>query len=57
MGLKLTVCHFPPGASKWNKIEHWLFAFITQKWRGKPLATSQAIVELIGHTKTSAVDY
>jgi len=53
MGLKLTVCHFPPGTSKWNKIEHRLFAFITQNWRGKPLATLQAIVELIGHTKTS----
>jgi Rhodopirellula transposase DDE domain len=53
MGLKLTVCHFPPGTSKWNKIEHRLFAFITQNWRGKPLATLQAIVELIGHTRTS----
>ena len=53
MGLKLTVCHFPPGTSKWNKIEHRLFAFITQNWRGKPLVTLQAIVELIGHTKTS----
>jgi Rhodopirellula transposase DDE domain len=51
--LKLTVCHFPPGTSKWNKIEHRLFAFITQNWRGKPLITLQAIVELIGHTKTS----
>jgi hypothetical protein len=51
--LKLTVCHFPPGTSKWNKIEHRLFAFITQNWRGKPLVTLQAIVELIGHTKTS----
>jgi hypothetical protein len=52
-GLKLTVCHFPPGTSKWNKIEHRMFAFITQNWRGKPLVTLQAIVELIGHTKTS----
>ncbi len=52
-GLKLTVCHFPPGTSKWNKIEHRLFAFITQNWRGKPLVTLRAIVELIGHTKTS----
>ena len=51
--LKLTVCHFPPGTSKWNKIEHRLFAFIAQNWRGKPLVTLQAIVELIGHTKTS----
>jgi hypothetical protein len=52
-GLKLTVCQFPPGTSKWNKIEHRLFAFITQNWRGKPLVTLQAIVDLIGHTKTS----
>jgi Rhodopirellula transposase DDE domain len=53
IGLKLTICHFPPGTSKWNKIEHRMFAFITQNWRGKPLVTLQAIVELIGHTKTS----
>ena len=52
-GLKLTVCHLPPGTSKWNKIEHRLFAFIAQNWRGKPLATLQAIVELIGNTKTT----
>jgi hypothetical protein len=52
-GLKLTVCHFPPGTSKWNKIEHRLFAFIAQNWRGKPLVTVEAIVELIGHTKTT----
>ncbi len=52
-GLRLTVCHFPPGTSKWNKIEHRLFSFIAQNWRGKPLVTVQAIVELIGHTKTT----
>lgn len=53
IGLRISVCHFPPGTSKWNKIEHRLFAFITQNWRGKPLVTLHAIVELIGHTKTS----
>lgn len=52
-GLELTMCHFPPGTSKWNKIEHRLFSFIGQNWRGKPLVTLQAIVELISHTKTS----
>lgn len=52
-GLTLMVCHFPPGTSKWNKIEHRLFSFITQNWRGKPLISVQAIVELIGNTRTS----
>jgi hypothetical protein len=52
-GLTLTVCHFPPGTSKWNKIEHRLFSFVTQNWRGKPLVTVQAIVELIGSTRTT----
>jgi hypothetical protein len=52
-GLTLTVCHFPPGTSKWNKIEHRLFSFITHNWRGKPLITIQAIVELIGNTRTT----
>jgi len=52
-GLTLTVCHFPPGTSKWNKIEHRLFSFVTQNWRGKPLVTLQAIVELIGNTRTT----
>jgi transposase len=51
-GLKLTVCHFPPGTSKWNKIEHRLFSFITLNWRGKPLVSVEAIVELIGNTTT-----
>ncbi len=50
--LKLTVCHFPPGTSKWNKVEHRLFSFITQNWRGKPLVSRQAIVELITSTTT-----
>ena len=50
--LKLHVCHFPPGTSKWNKIEHWLFSFLTQNWRGKPLVSLQTIVNLIASTKT-----
>jgi hypothetical protein len=51
--LLLRVCHFPPGTSKWNKIEHRLFSFITQNWRGKPLVSRQAIVELIASTTTT----
>ena len=51
-GLKITVNHLPPGTSKWNKIEHRLFAFITQNWRGKPLVSHQVIVQLIGATTT-----
>jgi Rhodopirellula transposase DDE domain len=52
LGLTLSVYHFPPGTSKWNKIEHRLFSFITQNWRGKPLITHQAIVNLIAATTT-----
>ena len=52
LGLILRVCHFPPGTSKWNKIEHRLFSFITQNWRGKPLVSQQAIVNLIASTTT-----
>jgi hypothetical protein len=52
LALPLSVCHFPPGTSKWNKIEHRLFSFITQNWRGKPLRSLQAIVNLIGSTST-----
>jgi hypothetical protein len=51
-GLKVTVAHLPPGTSKWNKIEHRLFAFITMNWRGKPLLSHQVIVQLIGSTTT-----
>jgi hypothetical protein len=51
--LKLRVCHFPPGTSKWNKIEHRLFSFITQNWRGKPLLSRQTIVNLIASTTTT----
>jgi Rhodopirellula transposase DDE domain len=52
LGLAITVCHLPPGTSKWNKIEHRLFSFITQNWRGKPLVSHQAIVQLIAATTT-----
>jgi hypothetical protein len=45
--LPISVCHFPPGTSKWNKIEHRLFSFISQNWRGKPLITHEVIVNLI----------
>ena len=51
--IPIAVCHLPPGTSKWNKIEHRLFSFITQNWRGKPLVTHQVIVDLISATKTS----
>jgi len=53
IGLKLTVSHFPPGTSKWNKVEHRLFSFITQNWRGKPLVSVQVIVNLIAATRTT----
>ena len=49
---RFSVCHLPPGTSKWNKIEHRLFSFITQNWRGKPLITHQVIVNLIAATTT-----
>lgn len=52
LDLKLTVCHFPPGTSKWTKIEHRLFSFITSNWRGQPLISHQAVVNLIASTKT-----
>jgi hypothetical protein len=51
-GLTLVVCHFPPGTSKWNRIEHRLFSFITQNWRGRPLVSHQAVVNLIAATTT-----
>lgn len=50
--LEITVCHFPPGTSKWNKIEHRLFSFISKNWRGKPLESLEVIVNLIGNTTT-----
>jgi hypothetical protein len=51
-GLQITVCHLPPGTSKWNKIEHRLFAHISMNWRGRPLVSHEVIVELIGATTT-----
>ena len=53
MGLSVTVCHYPPGTSKWNKIEHRLFCHISQNWRGKPLSSRLAILELIASTTTT----
>ena len=52
-GLTITVCHYPPGTSKWNKIEHRLFCHITQTWRGQPLTSRLAVVELIAATTTT----
>jgi transposase len=52
-GLKITVCHFPPGTSKWNKIEHRMFCHITSNWRGRPLSSYEVIVNLIANTTTS----
>lgn len=54
INLRIRVSHFPPGTSKWNKIEHRLFCHVTQNWRGKPLRTFETIVELIGNTRTDA---
>ncbi len=53
-GLRITVCHYPPGTSKWNKIEHRLFCHITQNWRGRPLESTEAVVSLIANTTTRA---
>jgi Rhodopirellula transposase. len=53
-GLTITVCHFPPGTSKWNRIEHRLFSFITRNWRGEPLESHATIVKLIASTTTEA---
>lgn len=52
LGIEITVCHFPPGTSKWNKIEHRLFSFITKNWRGRPLVSLRTIIELISATTT-----
>jgi len=51
-GLQISVCHFPPGTSKWNKIEHRLFSFISKNWRGQPLVSHQVIISLIAATTT-----
>jgi hypothetical protein len=52
-GVAITVCHYPPGTSKWNKIEHRLFAFLTQNWRGRPLVSYAVILSLIAATTTT----
>ena len=52
-GLRITICHFPPGTSKWNKVEHRLFSHISMNWRGRPLVSHEVIVKLIGETTTS----
>ncbi|WP_416347422.1 ISAzo13-like element transposase-related protein [Allobaculum sp. JKK-2023] len=51
-GLEIHMSHFPPGTSKWNKIEHRLFCFISKNWQGKPLIDIETIIDLIGSTKT-----
>jgi hypothetical protein len=53
-GLEITVCHFPPGTSKWNKIEHRMFSHISQNWRGRPLVDHETIVSLIANTRTKS---
>ena len=53
IGLRITVCHYPPGTSKWNRIEHRMFSFITMNWRGRPLTSVRTIIELISATATS----
>jgi hypothetical protein len=52
LGLRITVCHFPPGTSKWNKVEHRMFCHITENWRGRPLLSRAVIVNLIGNVRT-----
>jgi DDE family transposase len=54
LGLRISVCHFPPGTSKWNKIEHRMFCYVTKNWRGKPLRSRAIVVNLIGNTTTKA---
>jgi hypothetical protein len=51
-GLTIEVCHFPPGTSKWNRIEHRLFCHITRNWQGLPLETLEIVVQLLGATRT-----
>jgi len=52
IGLRIAVCHFPPGTSKWHKIEHRMFCHMTENWRGRPLVSRAVVVNLIGHTTT-----
>lgn len=53
LGVAITVCHYPPGTSKWNKVEHRMFSFISINWRGQPLVSYEAVLKLIGSTRTS----
>ncbi len=53
LNMTIHVCHFPPGTSKWNKIEHRMFSYISENWRGRPLITRETVVNLIGNTKTN----
>ncbi len=53
LGIPIHVCHFPPGTSKWNKIEHRMFCHITQNWRGRPLVSHDVIINLIANTVTA----
>jgi hypothetical protein len=52
-GLQITVCHYPPGTSKWNRIEHRMFSFVTINWRGRPLTSLRTIIDLISATSTT----
>jgi hypothetical protein len=54
LGLTIHICHFPPGTSKWNKIEHQMFSFVTKNWRARPLDSIATIVNLIANTTTDA---
>ncbi len=54
LGLQFKVCHFPPGTSKWNKIEHRMFCHITENWRGRPLISREVVVQCIANTRTDA---
>ena len=54
LGLDIHICHFPPGTSKWNKIEHKMFSFVSKNWRGRPLDSLATIVNLIANTTTKA---
>ena len=54
LGMPIHVCHFPPGTSKWNKIEHRMFCHIRQNWRGRPLVSHEVIIDLISNTTTQA---
>ena len=53
LNMEISICHFPPGTSKWNKIEHRLFSYISINWRGKPLISYEVVVQLIGATTTT----